>query len=192
MKKKKKPDWVILIVAVFTSTILFLPGQIQAGDLEPSAPPGATMHTLEEIYNKIEALQSSCAKPYVYVGMSSAGKPATGGFLGLNEACKQDFPDSRMCTTEEIISTVNYPSYPVGFSERGFVRSIVISTPTGFIDVASSISLPNASSVNCGGWSSSGSQAIVLREFHSSSTDITAFELAECGVYKVACCAPAP
>jgi hypothetical protein len=189
--KTKAMRWLPLPMALVALMLFTAPAF--SGDLEPTAPPGPTMHTLDEIHDKIEALQSSCPKPYVYVGLSSSGESGSRGFLVLNEACQQDFPDSRMCTTEEIINTTNFPSYPMGFSQRGYARSIVISASTGFIDVATSISLLDASSVNCGGWSSSGSQALVLREFHSVSTDITEFELAGCDEgFKVACCAPAP
>ena len=55
MRKAKKS---ITRTAAFTSIIvlaLFLPLTAMAGSLDPSAEPNSTMHTLDEIYNKLTA-----------------------------------------------------------------------------------------------------------------------------------------
>ncbi len=201
MKRRDRSLWMLAMLLFSLTGMIFLPGSVSAGDLEPpleavdgSGNPVGTMRTLDEIYDKLEGLESAQPKPFVYVGMSSSSASGLNGFLPLQQACQQDFPNSRICTTEEVINTPNLPSFQPTFSERGFVRSVVVGGPSGYIDSGSSIPLPDASSVNCGGWGSQGGQtkAIVLREFHSSSTDITEFELVNCGVWKVACCAPAP
>jgi len=49
MKKDQKSMLVLGIVTAFTVAVLFLPGLVHAGDLEPANPPGATMKTLNEI-----------------------------------------------------------------------------------------------------------------------------------------------
>ena len=46
----------LAVLTAFVATALFLPVLISAGDLEPGDPPGPTMHTLEEIYRRIEQI----------------------------------------------------------------------------------------------------------------------------------------
>jgi hypothetical protein len=56
MKKQQKSMLVLAVMAVFMGTVLFLPGLISAGELEPSDPPGPTMKTLQDIYDKLDAI----------------------------------------------------------------------------------------------------------------------------------------
>ena len=49
MKKQRKSILVLAVMVVFVAAGLFFPGMIGAGDLEPSAAPGPTMKTLDQI-----------------------------------------------------------------------------------------------------------------------------------------------
>ena len=53
---KQKKSLLVLGIAAGFMAVLFLPGLIGAGDLDPANTPGPTMHTLEEIYNKLDQL----------------------------------------------------------------------------------------------------------------------------------------
>jgi hypothetical protein len=50
MSKQKKSMMTLAICMTFAAAI-FMPSMTKAGSLEPSGPPGATMHTLDEIYD---------------------------------------------------------------------------------------------------------------------------------------------
>jgi len=53
---KRGQKMLVLAMAVFVATGLFFPGLLCAGDLEPTAPPGPTMKTLDEIFQVVTPL----------------------------------------------------------------------------------------------------------------------------------------
>jgi len=59
MKKKKHAMMVLAVITAFMAAGLFMPGPVGAGDLEPGAPPGPTMKTLNELYNMTLQLKNS-------------------------------------------------------------------------------------------------------------------------------------
>lgn len=63
METRKKRTKVVMSVLALAALLLFSLFAI-AGNLEPNAPPGPTMHTLDEIYNVI----SPPAQPMAYDG----------------------------------------------------------------------------------------------------------------------------
>ena len=54
MIKKKRFISVLAIFMAFMATALLFSGLIRAGELNPPGSPGSTMHTLDEIYDKVE------------------------------------------------------------------------------------------------------------------------------------------
>ena len=53
MNERMKWAMMLAAITVFVAMAAFLPGLVRAGNLEPSAPPSSTMHTLDEIYEKV-------------------------------------------------------------------------------------------------------------------------------------------
>jgi type VI secretion system secreted protein Hcp len=61
MEKKKNLTRFLLLAGLLTCAILVI-----AGDINPTAPPGPTMHTLDEIYNAVTAIQEPPAEPFAF------------------------------------------------------------------------------------------------------------------------------
>jgi len=57
-KKQRKSIKVLTILMAFFAMAVFMPSLAKAGDLEPSDPPGSTMHTLDEIYDIVQDTNS--------------------------------------------------------------------------------------------------------------------------------------
>jgi hypothetical protein len=51
----RKQEKAITVLTLFMAMILALPVLAKAGSLEPTAPPGATMHTLDDIYTIVQS-----------------------------------------------------------------------------------------------------------------------------------------
>jgi len=47
---------ILKALVIIITTAFIMSGITLAGDLEPSAPPASTMHTLEEVYNKLDGM----------------------------------------------------------------------------------------------------------------------------------------
>ena len=56
MNEQRKWTIVLMTITIFVMTTAFLPELVRAGNLEPSNVPRSTMHTLDEIYQKLEQL----------------------------------------------------------------------------------------------------------------------------------------
>jgi hypothetical protein len=72
MNERKQWAMVLATISVFVMTAAFLSGLVRAGDLEPSAPPGSTMHTLDEIYQKLEKLVPGGSVPLAKTGQTTS------------------------------------------------------------------------------------------------------------------------
>ena len=49
MRTRRTLDKTLPLVIAILTAVLFMPGMVKAGNLEPSAGPGSTMKTLDEI-----------------------------------------------------------------------------------------------------------------------------------------------
>jgi hypothetical protein len=120
-----------------------------------------------------------------YVGVTTEGFDGGQGVFTYNRACHAAHPGSRMCTSQEIMSTVNPPV--VGNpDEKAWVRPVY--QPTGSI---SRIDVSGASSVEaCEGWSAGNGYYGLVVQLDTGSFYA---ELMECNIpNKVTCCIPVP
>jgi len=61
MEESKK---VITLLGILMAVVLVLPGLANAGSLTPTAPPAPTMKTLDELYQKLNALEQKVSTIY--------------------------------------------------------------------------------------------------------------------------------
>lgn len=95
MRKGKRTLLLLALITAFVAMGLFLPGLARAGELEP--PPGAvdgsgkpipTMHTLDEIYNKLGDIDSKLAGARVEkTGQTTSYATGDDGDLERGVAC---------------------------------------------------------------------------------------------------------
>lgn len=122
------------------------------------------------------------------VGFSTTTVTGHAGLKAITEACSSDFPGSRICTSEEIVKSTNFPSItpyaeawvlPV-LSGSGNPGSEVNTAPA--LDKYSGIGFNDGRYLTCGGWAGSNLQALVVTtEFR--------FMLVGCASARnVACC----
>ncbi len=82
MKKRQTRILVLAIIVAFISAGLFMPRLVGAGNMEPSATPGSTMHTLDEIYNKVNKIApnaSTHAAPVENTGQTTSYRAGDDG-----------------------------------------------------------------------------------------------------------------
>lgn len=129
------------------------------------------------------AAQQACSD-FELVGFTSTTYLGNAGVLGLTVGCQAEFPDSRMCTSVEVMQTVNVPA---GLSGDAWVRPVMIGSGT-----EASGHAYNTAGLSCGGWSGTfagtGLSVNATGGFfidQSSQSCLSTFR-------KVACCASAP
>ena len=57
MRTKRTSGNALILFMAIMAAALFAPGMVKAGSLEPTAVPGPTMHTLDELYHKLSEIQ---------------------------------------------------------------------------------------------------------------------------------------
>jgi hypothetical protein len=94
---------------------------------------------------------------YQFVGFSTSTFDGGQGVRTYTEACQADFSSSaRMCTSEEVLNTVQWPAVPD--SARGWVRPSYQPTSFSFLDASGVGPQGRANGeLTCGGWSFSAS-----------------------------------
>ena len=120
-----------------------------------------------------------------YVGVTDTAFAGTSGIFTFNRACHVAHPGSRMCTSEEVMDTVNPPI--VGSpGEVAWVRPVFVAADynTNPVDISGNYAL------QCLGWSieGSGNNGLTLH-LDTGSFDSTR----SCtSATRVACCIPVP
>ncbi len=122
------------------------------------------------------------------VGFSSTPVLGDAGVLGMTAECQNDFAESRMCTSVEVLETV---SLPVGLSGTAWVRPSFQPVATG--DAQESVldawgrPLDRPISITCLGWSrSTNLNGLKINATGGFETDLCTNPNA------VACCALVP
>ena len=137
------------------------------------------------------------AEVFELVGVSDNTFQGDGGHVTMSRDCYDTFTDSRMCTSVEIIRTVNPPDLTASPSLRAWVQPTIVagaapssdgaSKPPEFVDAVGI----KGTDLSCSGWSTNSGAAHGLTLLIGSSPSVGAFEWENCGpALPVTCCAP--
>ncbi len=108
-----------------------------------------------------------CTKQFQLVGFSSSTLNGNAGVFAMTKACQEDFPESRMCTSEEVMNTVTIPSIT---AQNAWVRPAIRSIGTGGVAVLADASGRDSgiqagsdpSDLTCRGWTDNGFQGLTV------------------------------
>jgi len=120
--------------------------------------------TLDKLSANVVTLisQQSGTRQPQFVGFSTDTFDGSQGVITYTRACQQDFPDSRMCTTEEFLNTTDYPE--VESSGFGWIRPVVaaayVATASNIVDVSGFSADVLASS--CNGWRTTSAHGLYI------------------------------
>ena len=111
-------------------------------------------------------------RPYRLIGFTVATVGTHQGYFSLLRACQNEFPGSRVCQLEEVLTTTEIPAISPGATRYAHLVKSFTNTGYPYED--------------CHGWAAEGSSYsgwLVSADGH--------FDLTSCGVNRsVACCAP--
>ena len=103
MNEPRRSSMVLATVTLLVTMVAFLPERVCGGNLEPSAPPGSTMHTLDEIYQKLEQLVPEGSAPLAKTGQTTSYAAGDDGDLQKGAA----WPDPRFTDHQDGTVTDN-------------------------------------------------------------------------------------
>ena len=131
------------------------------------------------------------------VGFSNDTLDAGAGVLSFTLACQRVFPNSRMCSTEEVMETVQIPSAPVPPGNgivKGWVRPRIVGINSGLaLDISGASDALSNGGLSCNGWEFNSSDRIALTLAYDSDAAqfYRIFDGEPCNLFhRVACCAP--
>jgi hypothetical protein len=117
------------------------------------------------------------------------------GIYGLGRICSEEFGQSRMCVSDEIVRTFN-PPMPLPSYTLGWVQPVLSGLAQGTTNIhflaietyAGELARTQHGSLNCASWSTSSQQAEGLI-FKTGSSQDGFFARANCSnPARVACC----
>lgn len=128
--------------------------------------------------------QQACSD-FELVGFTSTTHLGGTGVLGLTVACQAEFSDSRMCTSVEVMQTVNVPG---GLTGNAWVRPVFVPTIDTRTSDASGVESSGSTTpyLTCNGWTGAFQGLTVNSDGGFSKVDCATTPLA------VACCAAPP
>ncbi len=128
------------------------------------------------------------AAEFELVGNTVATFNGAGGLLNFNSDCAVDFPGSRMCTSEEVMGTIDPPTV----SRSSWVRPTFVPTSDGVNSDISGIQASTPGNLSCKGWIVPG--VLIHGLFVSPVPGPTgSIRFGPCDAFRaVACCAPVP
>lgn len=126
------------------------------------------------LWTYLEPQGSGCCEELQLVGFSSKRLTGDSGVLTFTSACQEDFSQSRMCTTEEVMRTIRLPA-------AGPSKEVAWVRPTR---VEGSKDVSGVTFATCTGW------AVTTALFKGLSVDGRGrFSMTECSsALPVACC----
>ena len=142
--------------------------QGSAGETGTQGPPGA-----QAALQKLDLVGFTAA---VIEGL---------GPLAFTQTCQAEFPGSRWCSSEEILSTRNVPDLSTAGSDQAWTRPSIIGGPNAAGEVLDASGVPGAlpSTLSCTGYNAPDTSALTALVRGGFSTD-------PCSVrHSVACCA---
>jgi hypothetical protein len=95
---------------------------------------------------------SSGEEEFVLVGFTSTTHLGDTGVLGFTQACNAEFSDSRMCTSVEVMETVDVPG---GLSGDAWVRPVLLGAGSSSFGLDAS----GLIGTSCFGWQEGGSSS---------------------------------
>lgn len=122
--------------------------------------------------------------PHVFLGFTSATFQGDQGVLTYHGACAAEFPNSRMCTSIEILQT---PESPTGLSGTAWVQPTFQPTGTTSAVDASGVSTSSQSGT-CAGWRTNTGYGLIVDSdgrFQAGTTPTLCSDFRS-----IACCGP--